>query len=61
MVLRRVESPKQYSLRELRLKESEACLQQVYDHQVIAFLDGPLFRPMVPPKSKLRRLSEIAE
>ncbi|OCK79192.1 hypothetical protein K432DRAFT_383295 [Lepidopterella palustris CBS 459.81] len=49
--LRRKPSPKRESLRALRAKESEACLQRIYERQTRAYLDGTLFLPP-PTKSK---------
>jgi hypothetical protein len=40
--LRRKPSPKRESLRALRAKESDACLQRIYDRQTSAYLDGLL-------------------
>lgn len=42
--LRRKPSPRKESLRSLRTKESEACLQRAYDQQLDAYLSGSLFR-----------------
>jgi len=41
--LRHTASPRRDSLRQLRIKESEACLQQVYERQTLAYLDGSMF------------------
>jgi hypothetical protein len=41
--LRRKVSPTHETLRSLRAKESDACLQRVYDEQVSAYLSGALF------------------
>ncbi|KAF2000559.1 hypothetical protein P154DRAFT_197725 [Amniculicola lignicola CBS 123094] len=41
--LRRKKSPKQETLRSLRAKESEACLQRMYNQQTLAYLDGSIF------------------
>ncbi|OAL51933.1 hypothetical protein IQ07DRAFT_397723 [Pyrenochaeta sp. DS3sAY3a] len=41
--LRRKKSPRKDSLRSLRAKDSEACLQRVYDQRTSAYLDGSLF------------------
>jgi len=43
--LRRKISPKFESLRELRVKESEACLQKMYEQQTMSYLDGSMFWP----------------
>jgi hypothetical protein len=53
-MLRRRPSPRERSLRELRVKESEACLQKCYEKQTLAYLDGDLYRPIVPMKSTKR-------
>lgn len=41
--LRRKPSPKSETLRSLRAKESDACLQRVYNQQTLAYLDGRIF------------------
>ncbi|KAF2631751.1 hypothetical protein BU25DRAFT_195979 [Macroventuria anomochaeta] len=41
--LRRKVSPTHETLRSLRAKESDACLQRVYDEQVSAYISGALF------------------
>ncbi len=41
--LRRKVSPTHETLRSIRAKESDACLQRVYDEQVSAYLSGALF------------------
>jgi hypothetical protein len=41
--LRRKPSPKKESLRSLRVKDSEACLQRVYDKRLEAYLNGDIF------------------
>ena len=51
-ILRRKPSPKMATLRALRAKESDACLQQIYDRQTCAYLDGTLFASKIA-KSKL--------
>ncbi|KAF2807736.1 uncharacterized protein BDZ99DRAFT_522354 [Mytilinidion resinicola] len=53
-LLRRKPSPKQLSLRALRAKESDACLQRIYERQTMAYLDGTVFGS-VPRRSGLRR------
>lgn len=55
--LRRKVSPTHETLRSLRAKESDACLQRVYDEQVSAYLSGALF-PRTKMKSKLEVLDE---
>ncbi|KAF1963525.1 hypothetical protein CC80DRAFT_541457 [Byssothecium circinans] len=40
--LRRKTSPRKETLRSLRIKESEACLQRVYDQRLDAYLNGYL-------------------
>jgi hypothetical protein len=55
--LRRKVSPTHDTLRNLRAKESDACLQKVYDEQVSAYLSGALFtRERI--KSELEVLEE---
>ncbi|KAF2495541.1 hypothetical protein BU16DRAFT_392463 [Lophium mytilinum] len=53
-LLRRKPSPKQLSLRALRAKESDACLQRIYERQTMAYLDGTVFGS-APRRSGLRR------
>lgn len=55
--LRRKPSPRKETLRSLRVKESEACLQRAYDQQVEAYLDGSLFQ-RVKWKDDLGRVEE---
>ena len=50
--LRRKPSPKRESLRALRAKDSDACLQRIYEQQTLAYLEGTMFLPTTP-KSKL--------
>jgi len=52
-LLRRKPSPKQLSLRALRAKESDACLQRIYERQTMAYLDGTVFGS-APRRSGLR-------
>ena len=40
--LRKMPSPYRESLRDLRAKESEACLRAVYERQTTAYLDGSI-------------------
>ncbi|KAF2877847.1 hypothetical protein BDV95DRAFT_4400 [Massariosphaeria phaeospora] len=40
--LRRKPSPKKESLRSLRAKESDACLQRIFNQQTLAYLDGSI-------------------
>ena len=40
--LRRMRSPYRESLRDLRSKQSEACLKAVYERQTMAYLDGSI-------------------
>ena len=40
--LRKIPSPYRESLRDLRAKESEACLRAVYERQTMAYLDGSI-------------------
>lgn len=46
--LRRVFSPRDESLREVRARDSDICLQRVYERQVMMYLDGSIFavRPL---------------
>ena len=44
--LRRKPSPKEESLRSLRVKDSEACLQRVYDERLEAYLNGDVFHEL---------------
>ncbi|KAJ4984695.1 hypothetical protein SVAN01_09809 [Stagonosporopsis vannaccii] len=55
--LRRRVSPTHDTLRNLRAKESDACLQRVCDEQVSAYLSGTLFS-RATVKSKLATTSE---
>ncbi|KAF2244563.1 hypothetical protein BU26DRAFT_80211 [Trematosphaeria pertusa] len=55
--LRRKPSPKRDTLRSLRAKESEACLQRVYDQQLEAYLNGSIF-PRAKRKDDLGILEE---
>lgn len=55
--LRRKVSPTHETLRSLRAKDSDACLQRVYDEQVMAYLSGSLFS-RVRMKSGLQVLEE---
>lgn len=55
--LRRRVSPTHETLRSIRAKESDACLQRVYDEQVSAYLSGALFS-RVQMKSDLDALQE---
>lgn len=57
--LRRKPSPKRESLRALRAKDSDACLQRIYEQQTLAYLEGTMFLPTTP-KSKLR-MEELPE
>jgi hypothetical protein len=41
--LRRKKSPKRETLRTLRIKDSEACLQDIYDEQTSEYLCGSIF------------------
>lgn len=41
--LRHTCSPRRENLRQLRIKESEACLQRAYERQTLAYLDGSMF------------------
>ena len=41
--LRRRKLPTDESLRSLRAKQSDACLQQMYDEQTLAYLNGTMF------------------
>lgn len=51
--LRRKPSPKRESLRALRAKDSDACLQRIYEQQTLAYLEGTMFLPTTP-QSKLK-------
>jgi hypothetical protein len=42
-LLRRKKSPRKDTLRGLRAKESDACLQRIYDSRTSAYLDGFVF------------------
>lgn len=55
--LRRRKTPRNKTLRELRTKESERCLQRVYDHQLELYLNGALF-PRARRKEGLNCLEE---
>lgn len=55
--LRRRVSPTHETLRSIRAKESDACLQRAYDEQVSAYLSGALFS-RVQVKSDLDVLQE---
>ncbi|OCL15416.1 hypothetical protein AOQ84DRAFT_184791 [Glonium stellatum] len=57
--LRRKPSPKRESLRALRAKESDACLQRIYEQQTLAYLEGTMFLPTTL-KSKLS-MDELPE
>ena len=57
--LRRKPSPKRESLRALRAKDSDACLQRIYEQQTLAYLEGTMFLPTTP-KSKLS-MEELPE
>lgn len=46
--LRRKRSPKKDTLRGLRAKESDACLQRIYDQQTLSYLDGSVFSKAKP-------------
>ncbi|KAF1848587.1 uncharacterized protein K460DRAFT_415126 [Cucurbitaria berberidis CBS 394.84] len=46
--LRRRRSPRQETLRSLRAKESDACLQRMCDQRVSAYLDGSMFECKKP-------------
>ncbi|KKY28332.1 hypothetical protein UCDDS831_g00302 [Diplodia seriata] len=41
--LRRKFSPRNESLREIRARDSEICLQRVYEREVMMYLDGSIF------------------
>jgi len=56
--LRRKPSPRRETLRSLRAKESDACLQRIYDRQTIAYLDGKMFSP---PKTRSKLGVEIGD
>ncbi|GME40585.1 uncharacterized protein LTHEOB_12660 [Neofusicoccum parvum] len=47
--LRRRFSPRDESLREVRARDSDACLQRVYERQLMTYLDGSIFaaRPVL--------------
>ena len=52
--LRRRVSPTHDTLRSIRAKESDACLQRMYDEQVSAYLSGALFlRDKMKPELEL--------
>lgn len=55
--LRRTKTPKRETLRELRAKASEACLQRAYEQQVELYLNGALF-PRAKWKANLGYLEE---
>lgn len=55
--LRRKRSPRKESLRSLRAKDSEACLQKVYDQRTSAYLEGSMF-PAQAESSRLRMYFE---
>ncbi|KAB2572453.1 uncharacterized protein LTHEOB_12660 [Lasiodiplodia theobromae] len=42
-MLRRQFSPRNESLREIRARDSEICLQRVYEREVMMYLDGSIF------------------
>ncbi|KAF2200820.1 hypothetical protein GQ43DRAFT_57423 [Delitschia confertaspora ATCC 74209] len=42
--LRRKSSPRMETLRSLREKDSDACLQRIYERQTSAYLDGSMLR-----------------
>jgi hypothetical protein len=44
--LRRTKTPKTETLRDLRAKGSDMCLQRVYEHQLELYLNGTLFPRM---------------
>ena len=46
--LRRKPSPKNESLRSIRMRESDACLQRIYDQQTRAYLDGSILASRKP-------------
>lgn len=46
--LRRKKSPRKETLRSIRAKESDACLQRVYDQRLSGYLDDSMLRGRTP-------------
>jgi hypothetical protein len=60
--LRRKKSPQEATLRQLRIKQSEADLKKMYEQQTLSYLDGTLpGSPISPTVPQFRMLLTIPE